>query len=166
MLTAHNQGIDPKAPADTLCPLLSRSLENTTILQKGATDIISNGLAIPASLLPSDMQTDGVVDILKSEVKGGLKRCGGQGDILSGSVGVLLAWAGEWVKGVYEYVSTLLCNSRANFHPGMPDIHHQAKNPTSANILPSSQRTAARHSTVHARDGHSRKRAEACRRRI
>jgi ATP-dependent NAD(P)H-hydrate dehydratase len=57
------------------------------------------------------MQTDGVVDILKSEVKGGLKRCGGQGDILSGSVGVLLAWAGEWVKGVYECVASDLANS-------------------------------------------------------
>lgn len=99
-----SQQIDPKAPADTLCPLLSRALENTTILQKGANDIISNGFPIPASLQPGDMQMDGKQEILKNEVKGGLKRCGGQGDILSGSVGVLLAWAGEWVKGVYEYV--------------------------------------------------------------
>ncbi|KAJ9114683.1 hypothetical protein QFC22_005559 [Naganishia vaughanmartiniae] len=94
--------IDPNADPDTLCPLLSRALENTTILQKGAIDIVSNGFPIPPALLPKDFQTDGKVDILKNEIKGGLKRCGGQGDILSGSVGVLLAWAGEWVKGVYE----------------------------------------------------------------
>lgn len=42
--------------------------------------------------------------MLKNETKGGLKRCGGQGDILSGSVGVLLAWGAEWVKGTYESV--------------------------------------------------------------
>lgn len=85
-----------------LCPLLSRALENTTILQKGAVDIISNGFPIPASLLPTDVKPDGKLEILKNEIKGGLKRCGGQGDILSGSVGVLLAWGGEWVKGAYE----------------------------------------------------------------
>lgn len=96
-----SQQIDPKAAPDTLCPQLARALENTTILQKGAVDIISNGLAIPKSLLPSSSSKDDV-EILKNETPGGLKRCGGQGDILSGSTGVLLAWGTEWLKGTYE----------------------------------------------------------------
>jgi ATP-dependent NAD(P)H-hydrate dehydratase len=46
-----------------------------TILQKGPSDIISNG------------ERNEVID-----VQGGLKRVGGQGDILSGAVGTFLAW--------------------------------------------------------------------------
>jgi hypothetical protein len=42
------------------------------------------------------------VKVLVSSVRGGLKRVGGQGDILSGSTGVLMAWGAEWVKGTYE----------------------------------------------------------------
>lgn len=35
---------------------------------------------------------------------GGLKRVGGQGDILCGTVGTLLAWGREWSRGAYESV--------------------------------------------------------------
>lgn len=103
------QKIDSKADPDTLCPQLSRSLQNITILQKGSDDIISNGYPLPASLLPKgkDDEKEGK-EILKNTVQGGLKRCGGQGDILSGSVGVLLAWGAEWVKGTYEYAKCIL----------------------------------------------------------
>ena len=97
------QQIDTKADPDTLCPQLARALQNTTILQKGASDIVSNGLELPSALLPENQRNSkkGKREILKNEVKGGLKRCGGQGDILSGSVGVLLAWGTEWVNGTY-----------------------------------------------------------------
>jgi ATP-dependent NAD(P)H-hydrate dehydratase len=97
------QQIDTKADPDTLCPQLARALQNTTILQKGASDIVSNGLELPSALLPENQRSSkkGKREILKNEVKGGLKRCGGQGDILSGSVGVLLAWGTEWVNGTY-----------------------------------------------------------------
>jgi ATP-dependent NAD(P)H-hydrate dehydratase len=94
------KGIDDKADPKTLCPSLARALGNVTIIQKGATDIISNGLPIPKALLGEG--NDSQSEILEGNVEGGLKRVGGQGDILSGSTGVLLAWGSEWVRGTYE----------------------------------------------------------------
>jgi ATP-dependent NAD(P)H-hydrate dehydratase len=95
-----NQGIDDKADPKTLCPSLARALGNVTIVQKGASDIISNGLPIPAELIGEENKSQS--EILEVTVEGGLKRVGGQGDILSGSTGVLLAWGSEWVNGTYE----------------------------------------------------------------
>ncbi len=94
------QEIDSSTPPDEQCPRLARALQNVTILQKGASDIISNGLTVAKALLPEGESRK--IEILKNETQGGLKRCGGQGDILSGSVGVLLAWGAEWVAGSYE----------------------------------------------------------------
>ena len=54
---------------------MSQELGDVVILQKGAQDIISNGRRTEISNVP-----------------GGLKRCGGQGDILSGTVATFLAW--------------------------------------------------------------------------
>ena len=102
-LAAHTgQNIDAKSDPKSLCPQLARKLQNVTIVQKGETDIISNGMPIPSELLAQ--QASEQVEILESSVQGGLKRVGGQGDILSGSMGVLLAWGSEWVKGTYECV--------------------------------------------------------------
>lgn len=39
-------------------------------------------------------------DVLKCDIPGGLKRSGGQGDVLSGSVGTMLAWAKSYEEGV------------------------------------------------------------------
>jgi NAD(P)H-hydrate repair Nnr-like enzyme with NAD(P)H-hydrate dehydratase domain len=94
---ADKQGIDPKAEHRTLCPLLARALKNVTIIQKGEHDIISNGMPIPAELI----EGNSTEEVLENEIQGGLKRVGGQGDILSGSTGVLMAWGSEWVKGTY-----------------------------------------------------------------
>lgn len=58
------------------CQKLSQALGNITIVQKGPQDILSNG----HRTLVVDNQA-------------GLKRCGGQGDILSGMLGTFLAWA-------------------------------------------------------------------------
>ncbi|WVF71336.1 ATP-dependent (S)-NAD(P)H-hydrate dehydratase [Kwoniella sp. CBS 6097] len=99
--------IDPSSAPETLCPKLAEALGNATIIQKGATDIISNGLQIPSALRPDGENSEkqgGKDDILESDTEGGLKRVGGQGDILSGSTGVLMAWGSEWVKGSYEHV--------------------------------------------------------------
>lgn len=54
-----------------------------TICQKGGTDIISNG-----------------DEVLKVDIPGGLKRSGGQGDVLSGSIGCMLGWALNYEEGV------------------------------------------------------------------
>jgi ATP-dependent NAD(P)H-hydrate dehydratase len=65
-----------------LAARLSESLGGVTILQKGSTDIISN-----------DHATEEV------DEPGGLKRVGGQGDILSGLVAAFLAWAKGYEDG-------------------------------------------------------------------
>jgi len=75
--------IDPKGDPDTLAKELSKALGNVTICQKGQTDIISNGK-----------------EVLKVDIPGGLKRSGGQGDVLSGSIGCLLGWAKNYEEGV------------------------------------------------------------------
>lgn len=77
-----------------------------TILQKGATDIIASNTegassreAHAASKIPqSDRETNEVVVV---DTPGGMKRCGGQGDILSGSVGAMLAWAKCYEDGAF-----------------------------------------------------------------
>lgn len=94
------QKIDPSGPHTSLCPQLATALGNATIIQKGPSDIISNGLKLPSSFLSDE--SEGEQNYLEVKVEGGLKRVGGQGDILSGSTGVLLAWGSEWVRGSYE----------------------------------------------------------------
>nr|GAT47267.1 YjeF-domain-containing protein [Mycena chlorophos] len=80
-------GIDPNSPADKRAALVSRALGGVTVLQKGAKDIIS-----------VDAEHAETVFV---DAEGGLKRCGGQGDILSGTVGTMLAWAKCYEDGVF-----------------------------------------------------------------
>ena len=63
---------DPEKTAQ----LLSKALGGVTILEKGGVDRIAT---------PNE--------VVVSEIQGGLKRCGGQGDLLSGMLGTFLAWA-------------------------------------------------------------------------
>lgn len=58
---------------------VARQLGGITVVRKGRSDIISNG-----------KQT------FVCEEKGGLRRCGGQGDILSGSILTFLAWGEKY----------------------------------------------------------------------
>ncbi|KAG8517006.1 ATP-dependent (S)-NAD(P)H-hydrate dehydratase, partial [Galemys pyrenaicus] len=55
---------------------LSRALGNVTVVRKGAPDLISDGQ-----------------QVLVCDRLGSGRRCGGQGDLLSGSLGVLAHWA-------------------------------------------------------------------------
>ncbi|EHH58709.1 hypothetical protein EGM_08622, partial [Macaca fascicularis] len=55
---------------------LSQALGNVTVVQKGERDILSNGQ-----------------QVLVCSQEGSSRRCGGQGDLLSGSLGVLVHWA-------------------------------------------------------------------------
>nr|XP_037863818.1 ATP-dependent (S)-NAD(P)H-hydrate dehydratase isoform X4 [Chlorocebus sabaeus] len=55
---------------------LSQALGNVTVVQKGEHDILSNGQ-----------------QVLVCSQEGSSRRCGGQGDLLSGSLGVLVHWA-------------------------------------------------------------------------
>lgn len=67
------------------CEQLSKALGGVTIIQKGPHDVISNG-----------------VTSIISDVKGGLKRSGGQGDTLTGSLGTLLAWRAAYHDKLWE----------------------------------------------------------------
>ncbi|XP_036084696.1 ATP-dependent (S)-NAD(P)H-hydrate dehydratase isoform X3 [Rousettus aegyptiacus] len=55
---------------------LSQALGNVTVVQKGEQDVISDG-----------------EHVLECSQQGSNRRCGGQGDLLSGSLGVLVHWA-------------------------------------------------------------------------
>jgi ATP-dependent NAD(P)H-hydrate dehydratase len=60
---------------------MSKQLNNTTIVKKGLIDIISNG------------DTTALVG-----TQGGLKRCGGQGDLLCGMLGTFCTYKEEGKK--------------------------------------------------------------------
>ena len=62
--------------AATAVKRLASSLGGVTVLLKGRVDILSNGSAVWVSAVPSSP-----------------RRCGGIGDILSGSLGTFVSWA-------------------------------------------------------------------------
>ncbi|XP_053419503.1 ATP-dependent (S)-NAD(P)H-hydrate dehydratase isoform X2 [Nycticebus coucang] len=68
----------PVDSADNHSPVLrlSQALGNVTVVQKGEQDVISDGQ-----------------QVLVCSQEGSGRRCGGQGDLLSGSLGVLVHWA-------------------------------------------------------------------------
>ncbi|KEF60006.1 YjeF [Exophiala aquamarina CBS 119918] len=67
------------------CQQLSRILGGVCIIQKGAVDYISQG-----------------VETTISDFQGGLKRSGGQGDTLTGSLGTFLAWREIYHEGLWD----------------------------------------------------------------
>lgn len=107
-------GVDTGAPAEQRAGLVSRALGGVTVLQKGATDVISvdttgDAASLEASQLGgADPQREEVEETVEVDVEGGLKRCGGQGDILSGTVGTMLAWAKCYEDGVFGWAPSLL----------------------------------------------------------
>lgn len=78
-------GSDKTGKASEACEKLSKALGGVTIIQKGPRDVISNG-----------------VTSIVSDVEGGLKRSGGQGDTLTGSLGTLLAWRAAYHNGLWN----------------------------------------------------------------
>jgi len=71
---------------DKVCAELARKLEGVTIIQKGRQDVISNGR-----------------DTMIVDTEGGLKRTGGQGDVLTGCLVTLLAWKKLYSEGAWKY---------------------------------------------------------------
>ena len=89
---------------------VSRALGGVTILQKGAQDIIctNTGGSSEADARVSKVDaSENTEEQVAVDVPGGLKRCGGQGDILSGTVGTALAWGKCFEDGAYGYVCHL-----------------------------------------------------------
>ena len=76
-------GIDQDASnEDNAAKQLAAALKGPTILEKGRVDRITNGK-----------------EVLICDEQGGLKRAGGQGDILSGCLGTFLAWSSIYSEG-------------------------------------------------------------------
>ncbi|KAI0954679.1 hypothetical protein AcW1_006490 [Taiwanofungus camphoratus] len=96
--------IDPSTPANERAQHVSRALGGVTVLQKGAEDIICTNTGgtgeeeARVSKVPVGESTE---EQLSVDIPGGLKRCGGQGDILSGTVGTVLAWGKCYEEGAY-----------------------------------------------------------------
>jgi ATP-dependent NAD(P)H-hydrate dehydratase len=85
---------------------VSKALGGVAILQKGPSDIIAvntedaNSRAAHEASKVSPHEGD-QNEVVVVQTPGGLKRCGGQGDILSGSVGTFLAWAKCYESGAF-----------------------------------------------------------------
>lgn len=86
------QKIDPSTPAHDLASSVSASLGGVTIVQKGPSDIIATNSSSNSQFTTSGSKEPPTDDVITVSVPGGLKRCGGQGDVLSGAVGTFLAW--------------------------------------------------------------------------
>ncbi|XP_058404471.1 ATP-dependent (S)-NAD(P)H-hydrate dehydratase isoform X3 [Diceros bicornis minor] len=67
--------VDSSDPQEAVLRL-SQALGNVTVVRKGERDVISDGK-----------------QVLECSQEGSSRRCGGQGDLLSGSLGVLVHWA-------------------------------------------------------------------------
>lgn len=76
---------DTTSKESDACEQLSQALGGVTILQKGPHDVISNG-----------------VTSFIADAKGGLKRSGGQGDTLTGSLGTFLAWRAAYHDRLWD----------------------------------------------------------------
>ncbi|KAL1935808.1 hypothetical protein VTP01DRAFT_4948 [Rhizomucor pusillus] len=75
---------------DTAAIKLSQAMGGVTIVQKGPVDLITNG-----------------DEVLRCEVEGGLRRVGGQGDILSGTIATFLAWGKAYEDGVWKHANEI-----------------------------------------------------------
>ena len=93
-------GIDPKTPTDQRAILVSKFLGGVTVLQKGAKDIISSDTT-EGQMEGADKEFENVQETVEVDVEGGLKRCGGQGDVLSGCVGTFMAWGRCYEDGAF-----------------------------------------------------------------
>jgi ATP-dependent NAD(P)H-hydrate dehydratase len=97
-------GIDPSTPASKRAGLVSRELGGVTVFQKGGKDIISvNTTGAAANLKASKLENvnEEAEETIEVDMEGGLKRCGGQGDVLSGCVGTFLAWGKCYEDGAF-----------------------------------------------------------------
>ncbi|PHZ10994.1 carbohydrate kinase [Rhizopus microsporus ATCC 52813] len=83
----EKMNINAKAhPKDEVAQQLSKAFGGVTIVQKGSEDYIANA-----------------DQVLKCDAEGGLKRMGGQGDILTGIIAAFLAWGKGYEDEVWEH---------------------------------------------------------------
>jgi ATP-dependent NAD(P)H-hydrate dehydratase len=100
-------GVDDKIPADKRADHVSKALGGAAVLQKGAKDVIAvNTLGDAADLDAgklegTDEMGERVQESVEIDTPGGLKRCGGQGDVLTGCVATFLAWGKCYETGAF-----------------------------------------------------------------
>lgn len=88
---AESKGINPHEGDHTqVCAKLASAFGGVTVIQKGPLDYISNG-----------------AETLVSDLEGGYKRSGGQGDTLTGSLGTLLAYRKAYLDRLWEHENDL-----------------------------------------------------------
>ncbi|KAJ3020205.1 hypothetical protein HKX48_001150 [Thoreauomyces humboldtii] len=71
---------------DDAAKMLGKALGGVTILRKGAVDVISNG-----------------DEIIECDAQGSPRRCGGQGDLLSGACATFLAWGHNYGGNAWDH---------------------------------------------------------------
>jgi len=85
------KGVDVEgSKEEEQCAKLSKALGGVTIIQKGSKDYISDSQQTMISDLP-----------------GGLKRSGGQGDTLTGSLATFLAWRRAYLDKIWDHDGSL-----------------------------------------------------------
>jgi ATP-dependent NAD(P)H-hydrate dehydratase len=82
---AKKLGVSTDGDASKVCQSLADRLGGVCIIQKGPVDYISQGR-----------------ETTTSDFEGGLKRSGGQGDTLTGSLGTFLAWRQIYHEGLWD----------------------------------------------------------------
>ncbi|RDL38359.1 ATP-dependent (S)-NAD(P)H-hydrate dehydratase [Venustampulla echinocandica] len=86
-----SKGIEPQGGAGGKdVETLAKAFGGVTIVQKGKQDLISNG-----------------VRTLVSDIEGGLKRSGGQGDTLTGSLATFLGWRKAYLDKIWDHEGDL-----------------------------------------------------------
>jgi ATP-dependent NAD(P)H-hydrate dehydratase len=86
MKEAGGEGEEDEKSETAKIEALARSLDGVTIVQKGGRDYISNGRT----------------PTLVSDLEGGKKRSGGQGDTLTGAIATFLGWRKAYLDGLWE----------------------------------------------------------------
>ena len=88
---------------------VSKRLGGVVLLEKGPKDVVAiDTTGEAASLAESKIEIaqggeekEKINEVIEVDVEGGLKRCGGQGDVLSGAVGAMLAWGKCYEDGAF-----------------------------------------------------------------
>lgn len=86
---------------------VSKRLGGVVVLEKGQRDVIARDTTGEEGG-ESLEEGEKVREVVEVDVEGGLKRCGGQGDVLSGCVGTMMAWAKCYEDGAYGCVLCLV----------------------------------------------------------
>jgi ATP-dependent NAD(P)H-hydrate dehydratase len=103
---SESAGVSPDVPTKERAGEVSKLLGGVVVLEKGSTDLIASdttgeAASLEASKLGEGDERQRVREVVEVDVEGGLKRCGGQGDVLSGTVGAMLAWGKCYEDGAF-----------------------------------------------------------------